>query len=160
MSGGIGIGAGIVLDGRVARGAHGFAGEIGHVVVDPGGRPCACGARGCLETIAGSDSDAPPARRADALAAALRSVVHLIDPEAIVLGGTFADLGDDFCALVRDRLRATTLGARWSPCDVRPAALGVDASLIGAATVALDVVVADPTVVAARAPSRPATRPA
>jgi len=150
VSGGIGIGAGIIVDGRLARGAHGFAGEIGHVVVDPTGRPCACGARGCLETIAGAHGDADPDRIAEALAIALRSVVHLIDPEAILLGGSFAARGADFAAAVRDRVQAMTLGARWSPCDVRSGALGADATLIGAATVALDAVIADPTIVATR----------
>lgn len=48
---GTGFSAGIVLDGHVYRGANGLAGEIGHVVVDPDGAPCACGARGCLETV-------------------------------------------------------------------------------------------------------------
>lgn len=49
----IGIGAAIVVDGAVLRGAHGFAGELGHVPVRPGGPLCSCGARGCLETYAG-----------------------------------------------------------------------------------------------------------
>jgi glucokinase len=49
---GTGISAGLVVDGRVVRGAHGMAGEIGHVVVDPMGELCACGLRGCLETVA------------------------------------------------------------------------------------------------------------
>lgn len=49
---GTGIAAGVVLDGRLHRGSHGLAGEIGHVVVDPDGAPCACGNRGCLETVA------------------------------------------------------------------------------------------------------------
>lgn len=49
---GTGISAGVVLDGRLHRGAHGLAGEIGHVVIDPEGARCACGNRGCFETIA------------------------------------------------------------------------------------------------------------
>ncbi len=56
VSGEIGIGAGIVVDGRVFRGAHGFAGELGHIVVEPAGPPCACGGRGCLEQIAGQEA--------------------------------------------------------------------------------------------------------
>jgi predicted NBD/HSP70 family sugar kinase len=56
VSGEIGIGAGIVVDGRVFRGAHGFAGELGHIVVDPAGPPCACGGRGCLEQVAGQEA--------------------------------------------------------------------------------------------------------
>jgi predicted NBD/HSP70 family sugar kinase len=156
VSGGIGIGAGIVLDGRVTRGAHGFAGELGHVVVDPSGRPCSCGARGCLETIAGADAGGTPDQIAAALAAALRSLVHVLDPEAILLGGRFADLGDAFVRAVSERLQASTLGAPWAPCVVRPASLGLDATLIGAATVALDAVIADPTIVATRTSARTA----
>ncbi|UVS80006.1 ROK family transcriptional regulator [Actinokineospora sp. UTMC 2448] len=49
----IGVGAGVVLDGAVRRGTHGFTGEIGHVCVDPDGPVCSCGARGCLERMAG-----------------------------------------------------------------------------------------------------------
>ena len=49
---GTGIAAGLILDGRVYRGAHGLAGEIGHMIVDPDGPPCLCGARGCLEALA------------------------------------------------------------------------------------------------------------
>lgn len=53
VSGEIGVGAGIVLGGALFRGVHGFAGEIGHVCVDPAGPRCGCGARGCLEAVAG-----------------------------------------------------------------------------------------------------------
>ncbi|HEV7932024.1 MAG TPA: ROK family transcriptional regulator [Actinomadura sp.] len=56
VSGEIGVGAGIVVDGRVLRGAHGFAGELGHITVEPGGDPCTCGGRGCLEQVAGQEA--------------------------------------------------------------------------------------------------------
>jgi predicted NBD/HSP70 family sugar kinase len=56
VSGEIGIGAGIVLDGRLFRGARGFSGELGHVTVHPAGLPCRCGARGCLEQYAGQET--------------------------------------------------------------------------------------------------------
>jgi glucokinase len=49
---GTGIGGGLVLDGRLYHGEHGFAGELGHLIVDPGGDRCACGNRGCLEAMA------------------------------------------------------------------------------------------------------------
>jgi glucokinase len=49
---GTGIAAGLILDGRLYRGAHAMAGEIGHMIIEPGGALCACGARGCLETLA------------------------------------------------------------------------------------------------------------
>jgi glucokinase len=52
LSVGTGIAAGIILEGRVLRGANGLAGEVGHTVADPDGPPCACGLRGCLEVVA------------------------------------------------------------------------------------------------------------
>jgi predicted NBD/HSP70 family sugar kinase len=56
VSGEIGIGAGLIVGGRLFRGSRGFAGEIGHIVVDPYGPPCSCGGRGCLERIAGQEA--------------------------------------------------------------------------------------------------------
>lgn len=56
IAGDVGIGGSLVLDGRPIRGAHGWAGEIGHVTVDPDGQVCGCGSRGCLETYAGQAS--------------------------------------------------------------------------------------------------------
>jgi predicted NBD/HSP70 family sugar kinase len=56
VSGEIGVGGGIVIDGELFRGVRGFAGEIGHVVVQPDGPPCRCGARGCLEQVAGQEA--------------------------------------------------------------------------------------------------------
>lgn len=68
VSGEIGIGAGVVINGRVFQGAHGYAGELGHLQVDPAGEPCACGARGCLERIAGRDAILRAAGLGDSLA--------------------------------------------------------------------------------------------
>jgi predicted NBD/HSP70 family sugar kinase len=56
LSGEIGVGAGIVLDGRLFRGTHGWGGEIGHLAIRPDGPPCSCGARGCLEQMAGQEA--------------------------------------------------------------------------------------------------------
>jgi predicted NBD/HSP70 family sugar kinase len=56
VSGEIGVGAGIIIGGELFRGSQGFGGEFGHMTVDPGGRPCACGSRGCLETIVGLEA--------------------------------------------------------------------------------------------------------
>jgi predicted NBD/HSP70 family sugar kinase len=56
VSGEIGVGAGIIVGGELFRGAHGFGGEFGHMTMEPGGRPCACGSRGCLETVAGLEA--------------------------------------------------------------------------------------------------------
>lgn len=56
VSGEIGVGAGVVHDGRLARGSHGFAGEIGHLSIDPRGPACGCGGRGCVERYCGQEA--------------------------------------------------------------------------------------------------------
>jgi glucokinase len=61
---GTGVSAGVILDGRLHRGARGLAGEIGHVIVDPGGARCACGQDGCLETLVSGSAIARLAREA------------------------------------------------------------------------------------------------
>ncbi len=116
----IGIGAAVVVDGRVLHGNRGFAGELGHVPVWPDGPPCACGGRGCLEQYAGEDAVLRAAglesgedrvgllagraeqgdaavRRAlhdagTALGIALTGAVNLLDPENVVLGGALSGL--------------------------------------------------------------------
>lgn len=60
---GTGIGGGLVLNGRLYRGARGFAGEIGHIILDPAGPPCNCGSRGCLEALSSGTGLATRARR-------------------------------------------------------------------------------------------------
>jgi glucokinase len=81
---GTGIGGGLIVDGQVQVGAHGFAGEIGHMVVDPAGPPCPCGRRGCWERYASGGGLGLLAREA-ALAGKLPGVVALSggDPEAV-----------------------------------------------------------------------------
>jgi glucokinase len=81
---GTGIGGGLVCGGKVVRGAQGFAGEVGHMVVDPSGPRCTCGKRGCWERFASGSGLARLAREA-AHAGRLASVVHLAgdDPEAV-----------------------------------------------------------------------------
>ncbi|MEV7965632.1 ROK family transcriptional regulator [Sphaerisporangium sp. NPDC088356] len=53
LTGEVGVGAGVIMDGRLRRGGQGFAGEIGHIQIDPSGPECRCGRRGCLEAVAG-----------------------------------------------------------------------------------------------------------
>jgi glucokinase len=81
---GTGIGGGIVLDGQVQVGSAGFAGEIGHMVVDPAGPPCPCGRRGCWERFASGAGLGVLAREA-ALSGRLNEVVRLAggDPESV-----------------------------------------------------------------------------
>ena len=156
VSGGIGVGAGIVLGGRLFGGSGGRAGELGHVVVDPAGPPCTCGGRGCLERAAGledlcraaavDDLDAladAAARREPAAEAALRTgghalgvalagAVNLLDVPTVVLGGGYPRLGAVLRAAVADELARRVV---WrSPVAVRTSALGAAAALRGAAT--------------------------
>ncbi len=81
---GTGIGGGAVVGGRLMLGAHGFAGEIGHMVLDPHGPPCPCGKRGCWERFASGTGLGRLAREA-AQAGRLDEVVRLAggDPEAV-----------------------------------------------------------------------------
>jgi predicted NBD/HSP70 family sugar kinase len=132
---GTGLAAGLVLEGRLRRGDHGAAGEIGHVPVDPSGALCGCGQRGCLETVASGSALAaawpsgnePPAqalfaaaahgdraavavrdRFADGVAEAVRVLSLSVDPRTIVLGGGVAQLGDPLLAAVTAALRRQT----------------------------------------------------
>ncbi len=123
VSGGVGVGAGIVLGGRLFRGAGGRAGELGHVVVDADGPACRCGGRGCLEQTAGLEAllraagaadldalpDAPRAAAAldgaaAALGVALAGAVNLLDVPVVVLGGIYSRLGAAWCDDVHARL--------------------------------------------------------
>jgi predicted NBD/HSP70 family sugar kinase len=147
VSGGIGVGAGILLDGALFAGAGGRAGEIGHVVVDPDGRPCHCGGRGCLETVAGLEAlsaGRPDAVRAAgrALGIALAGAVHLLDVPAVVLGGGYPRCGARLLDAVRAELAARVFSR--AGVDVRFSTLGPEAALRGAATAVVQDVLADP----------------
>ncbi len=79
---GTGIGGGLVIDGRLYRGAQGLAGEIGHIVIDPGGPRCACGSRGCLEALVSGVAFAARARKLleQGKSAVLKEVVGYDEP--------------------------------------------------------------------------------
>jgi predicted NBD/HSP70 family sugar kinase len=149
VSGGIGVGAGIVLGGEPFRGAGGRAGELGHVVVDPDGPACSCGGRGCLEQAAGQEAllraagvpdveqlvAAPPATvlagAGRALGIALAGAVNLLDVPTVVLGGLYARLGNGLVDAVTAELRARVLSR--PPVDVRVSQPGTGGALRAAA---------------------------
>ncbi|WIM97541.1 ROK family protein [Actinoplanes oblitus] len=145
VSGEIGIGAGLVIDGELYRGARGWSGEIGHLTVDPDGKPCRCGATGCLEQYAGQEAlaaDEPGA--AAALGIALSTVVNLLDVPVIVLGGAYAPYFERLRDGIEAELRRRVLTAGLAPVTLRAARLGADAAVRGAADTVIRGVRDDP----------------
>ncbi len=148
VSGEIGIGAGIVLGGELYRGVRGWSGEIGHIPIDPGGPPCRCGARGCLEQYAGQEAIARAAGdltvAGTALGTALATVVNLLDIDTVVLGGIYAPLVPQLHDAIQAEISRRVLTADWSPVRLRAATLGADAAVRGAAGAVLRGVLDDP----------------
>ncbi|WP_328450892.1 ROK family transcriptional regulator [Amycolatopsis sp. NBC_00438] len=168
VSGEVGIGAGLVVDGELFAGSRGLAGELGHVVVTPDGPACRCGGSGCLETYAGQeallaagktptvaallaalvegDREALDACAAAgrALGVALASAVNLLDLDRIVLGGVFTPLYPWLAEPVADVLAARLGGLRGAPPVLTASRLGGDAATLGAAGRVVHRVLADP----------------
>jgi glucokinase len=145
-----GVGGGIVLDGRLLDGADGNAGHIGHVIVEPGGRECPCGARGCLEAEASGSAIArftgAPAEHASLevrertgmlVGRAVASVANLLDlPLAVASGSVALGFGPPFFAAAQRELDASCRLDFSRGTRIGPGALGADGPLIGAARVA------------------------
>ena len=145
-----GVGGGLVVDGRLLDGASGNAGHVGHVVVVPGGAPCACGSRGCLEAeisgtaigrrLGGPAADAPPdevVRAGRLLGEGLASVANLLDLSLVAVGGSVAlGFGEPFFAAANAALHDVSRLAFTRDCRVVPVGLGTDGPLVGAAAVA------------------------
>jgi predicted NBD/HSP70 family sugar kinase len=171
LSGQIGVGGAIVHAGEVMGGSSGWAGEIGHVCVDPGGPVCRCGSTGCLERYAGRHAllagaglplDAPASRlrelaaggdpsalraiatAAEALGIALASVVNVLDVPTIVLGGHLGELADLLHGDLDDHLSRRVLSARWRRPQLVAAESAPAAGATGAALRSLSDVVRNP----------------
>ncbi len=170
---GTGIAGAIGIDGRVEAGAHGFAGEIGHIVVRPGGTPCPCGQRGCLERFASAsavsqawaeacgdpDADAADCAKAvssgdpraqavwqeavDALADGLVTALTLLDPGTLIIGGGLAEAGETLFAPLREAVRRRVTFQKLP--SIVPAALGDTAGCLGAGLLAWDLLNASTT---------------
>ncbi|MGC5565469.1 ROK family protein [Streptomyces sp. FR-108] len=164
---GTGIAGAIGIDGRVEAGAHGFAGEIGHVVVRPGGAPCPCGQRGCLERYASAgavgaawaevsgdpDTDAAGCAKAvesgdtraravwqdavDALADGLVTALTLLDPRVLIIGGGLAEAGETLFTPLRAAVERRVTFQKLP--SIVPAALGDTAGCLGAGLLAWDL---------------------
>jgi N-acetylglucosamine repressor len=158
---GEGIGAGVVIDGEIYRGAFGGAGELGHITIDPDGPVCRCQERGCLEVYASDRFLLEEAARlgyatiAEMATAArhgstgareafsrmgrflgfgTKNLVNLLNPEAIVLGGERMGESDLFLAALEEEVRRHSFPAEAERLCILPAELGADGFLIGPAT--------------------------
>jgi predicted NBD/HSP70 family sugar kinase len=144
---GTGVGAGLVLEGTLLHGNGSAAGEIGHVVVDPDGEPCACSRRGCLETLlavprlrrrlAEGDPTEVLTAIGEQLGVVLAPVVGTLNLHELVLSGP-ADLLDGPLREATDRtIRSRTMPVSGEGLIVRTSTLGEDGVLVGAAVLVL-----------------------
>src|SRR6185503_6058079 len=166
IAGEVGVGGGIVVAGRPLTGVAGYAGEIGHISVNPAGRRCRCGSTGCWETEIGEEAllrragvPAEGGRRAvdqviaaaaagehQALAAVdevgrwlgigIAGLVNVLNPRVVVLGGLFSKLAPRLIPRVEEELDRFALAAPRANVRVAAAQLGMDAPLLGAAELA------------------------
>ncbi|NEY32757.1 ROK family protein [Streptomyces sp. PRKS01-65] len=164
---GTGIAGAIGIGGRVEAGAHGFAGEIGHIVVRPQGLPCPCGQSGCLERYASAGAvgqawaaacqdpgaDAADCAKAvvsgderaervwrdavEALADGLVTALTLLDPRTLIIGGGLAEAGETLFTPLRDAVRRRVTFQKLP--EIVPAALGDTAGCLGAGLMAWDL---------------------
>lgn len=170
----VGVGGGLIVDGRPLTGAAGYGGELGHMPVNRDGLACGCGAIGCWETevgagallrragrradggrpeldelIAEAEAGAPNALRAIEetgrwLGYGLAGLVNIFNPGLIVLGGMFGRIHPFVAAIVAEELEARALPASRGLASIVPASLGSDASLLGAAELAFEPLLSDP----------------
>jgi len=181
VAGEVGIGGGVVVDGRLIRGAGGYAGEIGHMSVDPRGAVCRCGRRGCWETQISDEAvlaatgaptgtslaqllaayvDGEPWTRPGveevgrALGRGVANLVNIFNPELIVFGGAVRHIYVATEPLVREALRSA-LVAPSEHVRLAVAGLGDDSVALGAAELAFSPLLDDPLGVLRPAARRP-----
>jgi predicted NBD/HSP70 family sugar kinase len=163
-----GIGAGLVLGGRLYHGASGTAGELGHIQVRPDGAVCRCGSRGCLETVAATgplvsllrpthgadltlhgllrlvaDGDLPARRVVNdagrAVGRAIADLCNYLNPAAIIVGGDLSPAGPPLLDGIREAIDRHSLPGAAASVEVKAAVLGERAEVLGA----LALVIAD-----------------
>jgi predicted NBD/HSP70 family sugar kinase len=173
LHGDVGVGAGIITGGRPLTGHDGYAGEVGHMVVNPHGQSCPCGSRGCWETEIGEqallraagrqgrgreavlavvdaadrgDSAAQTAMRqvGDWLGFGVANLINVLNPDTVLFGGMLREVYIGAAAQVRSRLNRVGLVSSREHVRLRTPKLGDDASLFGAAELAFSRLLADP----------------
>jgi predicted NBD/HSP70 family sugar kinase len=169
LLGRIGVGAGILVDGRPLRGAGGLAGEVGHTILDPAGPLCHCGAKGCVEMFLGdaallrlaksdgtvddvlhaaAEGQSQPLTAvqtvADSLGRVVGNLVNLLNPQLVVMGGSLEKILQIAQHFVEKALDLNAMAAARAMVQLRPSSLGEDGSLLGAAELAFGPLLADP----------------
>ena len=161
-----GVGAGLVIDGRIYRGPGGTAGEIGHITLDESGPVCRCGNRGCLETFTAAryvlpllrPSHGPDltmervvqlAREGDPgcrrvvgdvgrhIGSGVANLCNLLNPSRVVLGGSLAEAGELVLGPIRDSVSRYSIPSAARHLSVLPGALGGRAEVLGALALVL-----------------------
>lgn len=172
LSGEVGIGGAVMLDGKAMMGDHGWFGEVGHICVDPHGPDCPCGSTGCLERYAGMEAilnaadlplDTDVAVLSDlalsgqaaaqaaleqagwALGVALASAINLLDVHALVLGGHLGQLCEVLRPTLQRTLDARVISARWVRPSVHAAPEDPAPGATGAALTKLEEVLDRPS---------------
>lgn len=161
----LGVGGGLVLNGEPLLGFHGSAGEVGHLLVQPGGRKCGCGSRGCLEAMISEDAllEAAAAggageisleelfarsknmdpvcyavvkQAADYLTMAICDVVHMVSPSRIVLGGPLAEMSPQLADLAFRQVHSRSYPHDYSNIRLQLSTFGDLVFLQGALSIA------------------------
>jgi predicted NBD/HSP70 family sugar kinase len=184
IAGEVGVGGGLIVGGNQLLGAGGYAGEVGHMTVRPQGRACRCGSRGCWETEIGAsaiaralglretstadvilalqDVQAPVIGSLDDVAhflgLGLASIVNLVNPRLVIIGGLLREIIPLAGDVVRASLDDAALTAPAEQVLLRVPELGGDAVLIGAAELALQSLLDDPAGTLAPAVEGPRVR--
>jgi predicted NBD/HSP70 family sugar kinase len=168
------VGGGVIVDGRPLAGVAGYGGEVGHMIINPAGTACGCGSVGCWETeigepvllaragrpptggrvqvdavLAAADAGEPQALAAlDSvgtwLGRGLSGLVNTFNPRLVVLGGLFGRIHSHVAATVEVELDRHALAPSRELVRIVPAALGPNASVIGAAELAFEPLLRDP----------------
>ena len=173
----VGVGGGIIINGSLLTGAAGYAGEIGHITVNPNGAECRCGARGCLEAETGqwallrhmgrsedneregvdailreaTAGSAPAIAALETIGAwlgtGLADLVNIFNPNRLVLGGLFAKAYPYLTDAVRRRLDEHAQPPSRTMVTIAASKLGDDSTLLGAVELAFEPLLADPTII-------------
>lgn len=179
VAGEVGIGGGVISGGRPMRGAGGYGGEIGHMVIDPRGPVCRCGRRGCWETMISDEAvlaatGAPPGttlgqvldayaagarwpraglrRVGRALGTGVANLVNVFNPEQIVFGGAIRHVFTATEPIVRESI-VGVLAAPSEQARLAVAGLGDDSVAVGAAELSFAALLADPLGTLAKLPA-------